>query len=73
MDQTALLLYGDDIRNRSIAVKSDSTYVKQLAAWSIYDRKALFAKGSSKSEEFKRFNGFFLYFLWLTMSKICVD
>ena len=44
-----------------------------LLVWIIYDRKALFAKGSRKSEEFKHFNGFFSYFLELTISKICFD
>ena len=34
-----------------------------LAVCSIYDRHALLAKGSGKSEEFKHFNGFFSYFL----------
>ena len=33
-----------------------------IAIQSIYDRKALFVKGSSKSEECKPINSFFLYF-----------
>ena len=46
---------------------------ESLAIRSIYDRKALFAKGLRKSEEFKHFNFFSSCFLWLTMSKICFD
>ena len=40
-----------------------SPYKTDLAVRSIYDRKALFVKGSRKSKEFKHLNGFFSYFL----------
>ena len=34
----------------------------QVKEKTLYDRKALFAKGSRKSDEFKHPNGFFSYF-----------
>ena len=51
----------------------DLFYPGFLDTQNVYHCKALFAKGSRKSEEFKYFNGFFSYFLQLTMSKICFD
>ena len=47
-------------------IMSDSIHPlshRLLAVLNIFDLKALFAKGSRKSEEFKHFNVFFFVFL----------